>query len=103
MKIRVNDEVMVVSGADRGKKGKVHRSFPQEGRIQVEGVNVGKRHMKARGNIRQAGIVEFEAPIPVSKVMLICTKCHKLTRVGHGVLEDNTKVRVCKKCHEVID
>jgi large subunit ribosomal protein L24 len=103
MKIRANDEVVVVSGDDRGKKGKVHRSFPGEGRVQVEGVNIGKRHMKPRGNIKQAGIVEFEAPIPVSKVMLICTKCHEPTRVGYAVLEDKAKARVCRKCHEVID
>jgi large subunit ribosomal protein L24 len=103
MKIRVNDEVVVLSGDDRGKRGKVHRSIPREGRLLVEGVNVEKRHMKARANIRQAGIIEREAPVSVSKVMLICSKCHQPTRVGFRVLEDKSKVRVCKKCGEVID
>ncbi len=66
-------------------------------------MNMVKRHMKARANVRQAGIIEREAPIHVSDVMLMCSKCNKPTRVGFQVLEDKTKVRVCKKCHEVID
>jgi len=103
MKIRRDDEVIVVRGDDQGKKGKVHRSYPREGRLLVEGVNIVKRHMKPRGNIRQAGIIESEAPISASKVMLVCTKCQRPTRVGFIVLEDKSKVRVCKKCREVID
>ena len=103
MNIRKNDEVLVITGDDRGKKGKVHHSFPQENRLLVEGVNMGKRHMKPRGNIRQAGVIEREMPIHVSNVMLICTKCHKPTSVGFLTLEDKSKVRVCKRCHEVID
>lgn len=103
MKIRRNDEVLVITGDDRGKKGKVHRYYPREDRLVVEGVNMVKRHMKPRGNIRQAGIIEREAPIHVSDVMLICTKCNKPTRVGFRILEDKSKVRVCNKCHEVID
>jgi len=103
MKIRKDDEVLVITGDDRGKKGKVRRYYPCEDRLVVEGVNMVKRHMKPRANIRQAGIIEREAPINVSDVMLICSKCDKPTRVGFLVLEDKTKVRVCKKCHEVID
>ncbi|MFC1994060.1 50S ribosomal protein L24 [Chloroflexota bacterium] len=103
MKIRKNDEVMVATGADRGKKGKVHRTYPPENRILVEGIHVTKRHMKPKGNTKQAGIVELESPINVSKVMLICTKCHQPTRVGFRILQDRSKVRICKKCSEVID
>lgn len=103
MKIRRNDEVLMITGKDRGKKGKVHRSFPRERRLLVEGVNMVKRHMRPRGTIRQAGIIEREAPIHVSNVMLICTKCHRPTRVGFLILKDKSKVRVCKRCHEVID
>jgi large subunit ribosomal protein L24 len=102
MKIRRDDEVLVITGDDRGKKGKVRRYYPREDRLVVEGVNMVKRHMKARANIRQAGIIEREAPIHVSDVMLVCSKCAKPTRVGFLILEDKTKVRVCKKCHEVI-
>jgi len=103
MKIRKNDEVMVITGTDRGKKGKVHRAYPPDNRILVEGVNVTKRHMKPRGNTKQAGIIELESPIHASKVMLICTKCNQPTRVGARTLQDKSKVRVCKKCDEVID
>lgn len=103
MKIRRNDEVMVITGDDRGKKGKVHRYYPRENRLVVEGVNMVKRHMKPRANIRQAGIIEREAPIGVSNVMLICTKCNKPTRIGFVKLEGKNKVRVCKRCREVID
>ena len=102
MKIRRDDEVLVITGDDRGKKGKVRRYYPREDRLVVEGGNMVKRHMKARANIRQAGIIEREAPIHVSDVMLVCSKCDKPTRVGFLILEDKTKVRVCKKCHEVI-
>lgn len=103
MKIRKNDEVLIVTGDDRGKKGKVHRYDPREDRIVVEGVNMVKRHMKPRGNIRQTGIIEREAPINVSDVMLICTKCNKPTRVGFLKLEGKSKVRICRRCREVID
>ena len=103
MDIRKGDEVLVIRGDDRGKRGKVHRSVPKGKRLVVEGVNMEKRHMKPRGNIRQAGIIEREAPIAVSNVMLICAKCNQPTRVGSRVLSDGSNVRLCKKCGEVID
>jgi len=103
MNIRKNDEVLVMRGDDRGKRGKVHRCIPGENRLVVEGVNMEKRHMKPRGNIRQAGIIEREAPIDASNVRLVCTKCHNPTRVGFRILGDKSRVRVCKKCGEVID
>jgi large subunit ribosomal protein L24 len=103
MNIRKGDEVLVIRGDDRGKRGKVHRAIPRENKVLVEGVNVRKRHMKPRGNIKQAGIIEREAPVDVSKVMLVCSKCSKPTRVGLHILEDGTKVRMCKTCHEVMD
>jgi large subunit ribosomal protein L24 len=103
MNIRKGDEVLVIRGDDRGKRGKVHRAIPRENKVLVEGVNVRKRHMKPRGNIKQAGIIEREAPVDVSKVMLVCSKCSRPTRVGLHILEDGTKVRMCKTCHEVMD
>lgn len=103
MSVRRNDEVLVVSGDDRGKKGKVKRLFLDDDRVLVEGVKMIKRHTRPRGNIKQAGIIEREAPIHISNVMLVCTKCHQPTRVGFRVLEDKSRVRVCKKCREVID
>ncbi len=102
MKIRKNDTVLVIRGKDRGKKGKVKFVYPVEERVLVDGVNMIKRHSKAGGKVRQAGIIELEAPVHISKVMLVCNKCTQPTRVGFRFLEGE-KVRVCSSCHEVID
>jgi large subunit ribosomal protein L24 len=102
-KIRKNDEVQVLVGRDRGKKGKVLIAVPDKDWLIVEGVNMIKRHMKPSRAVRQAGIIEKEAPIHASAVQLICKKCNKPARVGFHSLEGGNKVRVCKKCHEVID
>jgi large subunit ribosomal protein L24 len=102
VKIRKNDTILVIAGKDKGKKGKVRRAYPDEGRVIVDGVNMVKRHTKARAMARQAGVIEREAPLGVSKVMLICNKCNRPTRVGFSFTEDK-KVRVCSSCHEVID
>lgn len=103
MEIRKNDTVRVIAGKDRGKQGKVIQSLPREQRVVVEGVNLIKRHAKARPGIRQAGIVQREAPIHVSNVMLVCSKCGKTTRIRHTILDDGRKVRACLKCGETID
>lgn len=104
MNIRKNDQVVVTLGRDSGKKGKVQRLFPKENRVIVEGVNMVKRHTKPRGTMRQAGIIEREAHIHISNVKLICKKCNQPTRVGMRLLEGKkNKVRICKKCQEVID
>jgi large subunit ribosomal protein L24 len=103
MKIREKDTVVIVAGKDKGKKGKVRRAFPRENKVVVEGVNMIKRHSRTRGAARQAGIIELEAPIHVSNVMLLCNKCGKPTRAGFRFLDDGKKVRVCHSCREVID
>jgi large subunit ribosomal protein L24 len=103
MKIRKNDNVLVIAGKDRGKKGKVRQAFPKEGKVIVEGANMIKRHSRTKGQARQAGIIELEAPLDVAKVMLICSKCNNLARVGVRFLEDGKKARVCRACNEVID
>ncbi len=103
MNIRRNDTVLVIAGKDRNKKGKVHRVLPDDNRVLVEGVNFIKRHTKARPGVKQSGIVEREAPISLSNVMLLCSKCNHPTRVGFKVLEDGTKVRYCHVCGEVIE
>jgi len=94
---------MVLRGKDAGKRGRVRQVLPSETRVVVEGVNIIKRHTKPRGVARQAGIIEREAPIHASKVMLVCSKCNQPTRVGRRILDDGTKVRVCRKCQEVIE
>lgn len=103
MKVRKNDTVVVIGGRDRGKKGKVRRALPEKESVVVEGLNMIKRHSRAGRAARQAGIIELEAPIHVSRVMLICDKCNKPTRVGTRVLEDGRKVRICRSCQEVVD
>jgi large subunit ribosomal protein L24 len=103
MKIRKNDTVLVIAGKDRGKKGKVRYAYPKEKRLLVEGINFIKRHSRAKGTVRQAGIIEREAPINVSDVMLMCSKCNHPVRVGSRRLADGKKVRVCRSCGEVID
>jgi large subunit ribosomal protein L24 len=103
VKIRKNDTVLVITGKDRGKKGKVRFAYPRDERVLVEGINFIKRHTRARGQARQAGIIEREAPIQVSNVMLLCSRCNHPTRIGFRVLEDGRKVRICRSCREVID
>jgi large subunit ribosomal protein L24 len=103
MKIRKNDTVLVIIGKDRGKKGKVRKALPKKDKVIVEGVNMIKRHSRAKGQARQAGIIELEAPLDISNVMLICNKCNKPTRVGFRFLSDGRKSRVCRACDEIID
>ena len=103
MKIRKNDTVLVITGKDKGKKGKVRFSHPKDEQVVVEGINFIKKHAKAKGRARQAGIIELEAPIHISNVMLLCNKCNRPIRIGFQFLEDGKKVRICRSCREVID
>jgi len=103
MKIRKNDTVLVIAGKDKGKKGKVRFAYPKDERILVEGINFIKRHSRARKQARQAGIIDLEAPIHISDVMLFCDKCNHPTSIGFKFLEDGRKVRICRFCKEVID
>jgi len=100
--VRKGDTVEVVGGRNRGKRGKVLRIYPKRGMIIVEGVNVVKRHAKPTPKLPQGGIVEKEARIPSSKVMLVCSRCGEAVRFGHDHLPDGTKVRVCRNCGEQI-
>jgi large subunit ribosomal protein L24 len=103
MKIRKNDTVLVIAGKDRGKKGKVRKALPKNDKVIVEGVNMIKRHSRAKGQARQAGIIELEAPLDISNVIVICNKCNKPARVGFRFLTDGRKARICRSCDEVID
>ena len=103
MKIKKNDTVLVIAGKDKGKKGKVRFAYPDDERVMVEGINMIKKHTKAKGQVRQAGIIEREAPISVSDVMLLCAKCNKPARVGYRILQDGRKARFCRVCGEVVE
>ena len=97
MKIKKDDKVVVVSGKDKGKQGKILVAEPKAGKVIVEGVNVATKHQKPQGQNQEGGIIKVETPIYASKVQLVCPKCGKATRVGFK-LADGKKVRVCKKC-----
>lgn len=98
--VRRKDTVVVISGKDKGKVGEVLAVLPKKGRVLVEGVNVVTKHQKPNRQNMQGGIETMEAPINSSIVMLYCKKCNKATRISNKILEDGTKVRVCKKCGE---
>jgi large subunit ribosomal protein L24 len=102
-RIKKDDTVQVIAGKDKGKSGKVMRVIAKKDAVVVEKVNMIKRHMKPTQQNRQGGILEKEAPIHVSNLKLVCSKCTDPTRVGYRILEDNRKVRFCKKCNEVLD
>jgi len=103
LKVKREDIVEVISGAEKGKKGKILKAFPSEGKIIVEKLHIQKKHLKPTKNNPKGGIVEKERKVDVSNIMLLCPKCNAKTRVGFKTLEDGDKVRVCKKCNEVID
>ncbi|MCL2365564.1 MAG: 50S ribosomal protein L24 [Oscillospiraceae bacterium] len=98
MHIKTNDTIVVLSGRDKGKQGKVMSADPKAGKVLVEGVNVAKRHKKPRKQGEPGGIITKETPIYANKVMRVCPKCDKPTRPAHSIKADGTKVRVCKKC-----
>ena len=102
MKIRKDDKVIVLTGKDKGKEGKVLSADPKAGKVIVEGVNVATKHQKARKQGEESGIIKVSTPIYASKVMLVCPKCGKPTRVGHTVDAEGKKTRACKKCGAAI-
>ncbi|GAX89310.1 50S ribosomal protein L24 [Effusibacillus lacus] len=101
--VRKGDQVLVIAGKDKGKKGKILEAYPAEGRVLVEGVNIIKRHTRPNQANPQGGIVEREAPIHASNVMILDPKSGEPTRIGKKILKDGTKVRYAKKSGEVLD
>ena len=102
--IRKNDSVLVITGKDRGKRGRVLRVLPEKNRLIIEGVNIIKRHAKPNpGKNVKGGIVEREASVHASNVQLVCPDCGAQTRVGRKILGDGRKVRICRKCEGVVD
>ena len=106
LNVKSGDTVVVITGKDKGKVGKIQKAFPQEGKIIVEGIALVKRHQKPRGQGMPGGIITKESAIPACRVMLQCPSCKKATRVARKFLEDGSKVRkvrVCKKCGATFD
>ena len=103
MQVRKNDSVMVIAGKERGKTGKVLRVLPDKDAVIIERVNLVKRHSKPRGPQQPGGIVEKEAPIRASNLMIMCDKCNAPVRVGRKLLADGKKIRICRRCAEALD
>ncbi|MDH5526135.1 MAG: 50S ribosomal protein L24 [Nitrospirota bacterium] len=103
LKIRKDDQVVVITGKDTGKQGKVLQVQPKKGKVVVESVRMIKRHTKPNAKNQQGGILEHEAAIEASNVMVVCGSCGKATRVGCKPLADGKKMRVCKQCGESLD
>lgn len=102
MNIKKGDTVLVITGKDAGKKGKVLRVMPKDNKVVVEGLNRVKKHQKPSRTVPQGGILNIESPLNASNVLLICNKCNKPTRTGKSMLSTE-KARVCKKCGEIVD
>ncbi|HLX40377.1 MAG TPA: 50S ribosomal protein L24 [Ktedonobacteraceae bacterium] len=108
MNIKKGDTVLIITGKDRGKQGTVSRAMPQDNKVIVEGLNTVKKHVRPQGQTRQGGVIEKAMPLQVSNTMLVCTECGEPTRVGHerrpvGADQKVRSVRVCKKCHKIIE
>lgn len=101
MKIKKGDQVLIISGKDRGKQGKILDVFPKERKLVIEGANLRKKHTKPRKQGEKGQVVETPAAVSLSNVKLMCSKCGKPTRVGYRILE-NKKYRICKKCSQEI-
>ncbi|MEK7173553.1 MAG: 50S ribosomal protein L24 [Patescibacteria group bacterium] len=97
MRIKKGDNVKMLSGKDRGKTGAVLRAFPDRDKVVVDGLNIRKRHVRARKSGQKGEVVQFPAPVPVSNVQMLCGKCGKPARLGYQIIGDH-KSRVCKKC-----
>lgn len=100
--VKTGDTVVILSGKDKGKKGKVLQVSPKENKVIVEGCNMVTKHVKPRKQGENGGIVKAEGAMYASKVQIVCSKCGKAVRVGHKILADGSKVRVCTKCGETL-
>jgi large subunit ribosomal protein L24 len=102
-RIRKNDKVIVLTGKERGKIGTILKIDPEKEHVIIEKINMVKKHAKPSAQTAQGGIIEKEAPVTISNVMIVCNKCTEPTRIGSRFLEDGSKIRFCKKCSEPMD
>ena len=101
-KIKKNDIVKILKGKDKGKSGKVLTVFPKTNKILVQGLNMVKKHTRRTREDQQGGVIQKENPLDISKVTILCQKCGKATHINFSILSEGTKVRICKKCKEII-
>jgi large subunit ribosomal protein L24 len=102
LKIKRDDIVKAITGKDKGKTGKVLMVIPKENRVLVEGINFIKRHTRQARQDQKGGIIQKESPIHISNLVLVCKHCNRSTKAGIKIMDDSSKVRVCKKCEEII-
>lgn len=100
--IKKGDNVIIIYGKDRGKSGKVLNVFPSKSKALVEGLNLRKKHIKPKKQGQKGQKIEIAYPLDISNVMVLCKSCGKRTRIGHKILENKTKIRICKKCGEEV-
>ena len=103
MNIKQDDTVLVIAGKDRDKRGRVREVHPANNKVVIEGINIVKKHTRGRQGARQAGVIEQEAPLDASKVMVVCPKCDRGTRIGYTYLANGQKVRQCRNCGETFE
>jgi large subunit ribosomal protein L24 len=101
MKFKKGDPIIVTIGKDKGRKGKIEKIFPKDGKVLIPGINMYKRHMKKRDDKNPGGIIDKSRPMAVSKVALVCPKCNQVTRIGFLLTSDG-KTRICRKCEQAI-
>ena len=101
MKLKKDDQVMIMVGKDKGRKGKIEKVFPKEGKVLIPGINVFKKHVKPQGEGKPGGIVDVAKPLAVSNVAYLCSKCGQPTRIGYKV-DQKEKHRICRKCQTII-
>lgn len=102
MKLKKGDQIVVIAGKDKGRKGKIEKILPKQGRILIPGINVFKKHLRPRGEGQPGGIIDVVKPLSASNVALLCPKCGKQTRIGWQINKDGSKTRICRKCQAVI-
>lgn len=103
MKLRKGDKVKITAGKDRGRKGVIEKIIPKENKVLVTGINIYKKHIKAKGEGKPGGIIEIARPLSVAKAALLCPKCKQPTRIGYHSEKEKKKIRICKKCKQLID
>jgi len=102
MKLKKGDKIKVIKGKDKGRTGKIEKTLPKLGKVLIPGINVYKKHAKARSEKQPGGIIEIIKPLPVANVVLVCPKCNKPTRVGYQIDKSGGKSRICRKCQAVV-
>ncbi|MCH7951660.1 50S ribosomal protein L24 [Patescibacteria group bacterium] len=102
MKLKIGDTILVTAGKDGGKTGKITKTFPRLNKVLVEGINVYKKHVKAQGQGKPGGIIEFERPLPTGNIAIMCSTCKQQTRIGFRSDKSGVKTRICRKCEATI-